>query len=696
MKKSFLLFASLCLALSVMAMPARRGAIVKQQPDGSTITVFQHGDEHFHYLTNAHGEWLKQDANGFYVVTEALTNEQIKARRMASPMLKTQMRRAQEAAQTAIPLNIADYGLIILVNFKDKSFRAANSLEAMQDMHSGENYTHNGATGSARQYFYDQSMGKYNPQFDVVGPVTVSQNMRYYGGSDSNGNDELAHEMIAEACKLADTQFNIDFTKYDNNNDGYVDFVYVIYAGQGQADSGEANTVWPHAWSLEDAKNYYPRFSGCTVDGRKIDTYACGPEINYEYQREGIGTFCHEFSHVCGLPDLYSTDENTTHKTMGSWDILDYGPYNNDGNTPPAYSAYERFFCGWLTPEYIHTPSDLTLEEIQSSNKAYIITEAAQPNLIGNDPNPTTFYLLENRQQTGWDTYLPGHGMMLTKIQYRYSSWTDNTVNNSSSNMGVDIIEADGQAPRLQYGNDGYPKDNGNNGKPGDLFPTGNTSYTNITNRSITDIKESNGSISFKFMGGEDGSETPEPPVTTSYISVTEAYEMALTLSSGQSSADSVSVYGEVISIDEIETSKYGNATFTISDGTSNLYCYHTYYLNRAKFTSSDQLKVGDKVIVRGLLKNYYDKNKQKSTYEIATGYIKEINPVISSVESIELNHTLIAADGQLYLTEPIGHTMHVLNPLGQTIYNGNATTLSLPHGLYIVRIDNIIYKVEL
>jgi M6 family metalloprotease-like protein len=193
------------------------------------------------------------------------------------------------------------------------------------------------SSGSARQYFHDTSWGQYNPQFDVVGPYTLSQSYAYYG----KNNDANVGEMIRDACKMADED-GVDFTQYDNDNDGKVDFVYVLYAGYGEADGGPANTVWPH--------NYDLRYTGvtCNVDGKTVRNYACSNEISY-YSKlyNGIGTFCHEFSHVLGLPDLYET--NQTPKglhTLLDWDILDYGPYNNDGNTPPAYSAYERFYMG--------------------------------------------------------------------------------------------------------------------------------------------------------------------------------------------------------------------------------------------------------------------------------------------------------------------------------------------------------------
>ena len=493
MKKIGLVVLLSAIVGSVWAVPARRGGLVVTQPDGSELTVYQHGDEHFHWMTNDKGEWLKVDIDGFYRVTEALSAEQIEAKRMAA---------LKRVTMAAYPLNIAPRGLVILVNFTDVAFETSKA--ELDSMLIGKNYTrdysytYRGKTyrvtsnGSARQYFEDASFGQYNPQLDVVGPVTVSKASTYYGGNNSAGNDKYPEVMIKEACELVND--SVDYSLYDNDNDGYVDFVYVIYAGYGEADGGGDNTIWPHAWHLYSAAG-----RKCEVDGKIIDLYACGNEMdNYTKHHTGIGTFCHEFSHVLGLPDLYETTGYGDHKTMGEWSILDYGPYNNDGNTPPAYSAYERFFMGWLTPRLITEPENITLAELNESQEALLISSSDQHNLIGNDPDPTTFYLLENRQQTGWDEYLPGHGLMLTKIQYNYKKWFDNTVNNTAKSMGVDLIEADGKAPNYD---DARPS-NGYMGKAKDLFPAGANAYTLITDHAIEEITEENGVIAFKYKGG--------------------------------------------------------------------------------------------------------------------------------------------------------------------------------------------------
>lgn len=482
MKKIVSIVICCATALCLYAVPARRTGRTVTQADGTTLTVYTHGDEHFHWQTNEQGEWIVLNEQGNYEVIPALTDEQIQARRKASP------RRMPQQTTEATPLNIAPRGLIILVNFQDKAFTTTKA--EMDSMINGQDYTRAysykqglktyniTSSGSARQYFYDASNGQYHPQFDVIGPVTVSGKVAYYGDND----DANAPRMVKEACELAKSEHNVDFTQYDNDNDGYVDFVYIFYAGYGEADGGDESTIWPHAYWLTTAR------INCTIDGKRVDSYACSNEINYvSGVHDGIGTFCHEFSHVLGLPDLYNTN-NQSNKTLGEWDIMDYGPYNNDGNTPPTYSGYERFFCGWLEPRVLVEPENVTLPELASSNEALLVTSTDEHNLIGNDPTPSTFYIIENRQQTGWDRHLAGHGMMLTRVKYSYYMWNRNVVNNTAGNMGVDIIEAKSNSSAYT--------------RATDLFPRGATEYTGIAEHPITDIREEDGVIYFSYKGG--------------------------------------------------------------------------------------------------------------------------------------------------------------------------------------------------
>ncbi|MBQ3998393.1 MAG: M6 family metalloprotease domain-containing protein [Paludibacteraceae bacterium] len=482
-------------AVSAAAIPARRGGVVRTATDGTEKIVFLNGDENFHYLTDAEGNWLDEE-------TLMPMAAEAKAARLQARESAARIRRAPQQTQAGSVLNIAPRGLIILVSFQDKAF--STPYETMHEMLNGDNFsrtydydfTYRGeryqgtitASGSARQYFIDQSWGQYQPQFDVVGPVTVSQNLSYYGQNDSNGDDKNVDVMIREACKAVDDQ--VDFKQYDNDGDGKVDFVYFIYAGYGEADGGPANTIWPHNYDYQ----YYVQYgsSQLTVDGKKISNYACSNEIQYNGGNyAGIGTFCHEFSHVLGLPDFYYTANGTSPHTLNEWDIMDYGPYNNDGNTPPAYSSYERFFMGWLTPRVLteNDADNSVLHVLNDTQDAILLCSGEGHNLVGTNPDPSTFYMLEARKQEGWDLYLPGQGMMITKITYSTSKWDGNTVNNSAKSMGVDIIEA--KTNTSEYG------------AATDLFPAGAKQWYGYDGHDIEKITRlPDGTITFIYNGG--------------------------------------------------------------------------------------------------------------------------------------------------------------------------------------------------
>ena len=490
MKKILSIVMIAAVALSAWAVPARRDALLRTAADGTQKTVYLHGNEHFHYLTDAAGNWLDEQT------LAPLSKEQKEA--LQKEGLARQARRAQQQLNgIGDEPNPAPRGLVILANFKDIQFvTPKDTLDSMLNArHFTRSYSYDyeyispktgepavyhyegSSEGSARQYFYDQSYGQYNPQFDVVGPVTVSQNASYYGSN----NNQNAVRMIIEACKLADQQ-GVDFSQYDNDQDGYVDFVYVIYAGFGESDGGPEWTIWPHAWDIS-SYNY-------KHDGKTLGRYACGSELSfYSKIYMGIGIFCHEFSHVLGLPDLYETNNPQTGiHTLCEWDELDYGPYNNDANTPPSYSAYERFYMKWLTPRMLKDPEYVVLNPInEKDGESLLISTANTHNLVGWNPNPTTFYLLEVHNQDGWDMDLPGPGMLITKIQFNKNTWTGNTVNNNYRSMGVDILEA--------YSNTSVY------GAATDAYPAGSNEWIDFEDHEITNIVRdpATGAVSFSY-----------------------------------------------------------------------------------------------------------------------------------------------------------------------------------------------------
>ena len=511
------------ITLQSPAKPAMQGIRIVNQPDGTELKIKVVGDERLHFVTTEDGKILHMDDNGVYtlgkiapegyIVSTGISPFDSNADKYAVSLSDinikelTDIRKKKRGArQTGYGLTNSSYpttgspkGLIILVEYSDVKFHSEENYDGTEyfnDMINGENFTQNGGTGSALQYFKEQSGGLFVPEFDVLGPVTLPNNQSYYGRNDWYGNDQNAHQMVVHAIDILDE--TVDFSQYDIDNDGVLDNVYIFYAGQGEADYGGSSTVWPHSWDLREAG------VNKIVDGVKVGHYACSNEWD-KTTPTGVGTFIHEFSHVLGLPDLYHTVNSGIDCTPLDYSVLDYGPYNNQGRTPPNYGAFELNALGWREPIMLDEPASVVLENISSGQFGLIPT--------GKD---TEFFLLENRQLEGWDTYIPNHGLLIWHIDYVPVVFMSNTVNNYTTHQYVDIVEANNQPGRQTK--DGY------------TFPgtTGKTSFTSTTQPAlkawdgseidlpITDITENNGLISFDVAGGAITLSAPSPFVTDS------------------------------------------------------------------------------------------------------------------------------------------------------------------------------------
>ena len=526
LKSTILIAGAMLAGVTAMAVPARRDVRTVTQPDGTTLQVRLIGDEFAHQLLTADGMLLTQNpVSGAYEyatldaagrlsslgvqavdasvrpaaqqeLVVKFTPELAKSARAAAPR--------RSIAQSGMGRYTSDFPrkgdvkvLVILVEYQDVKCTISNPEDHFRRMLNEKGYSDYGATGSCADYFSDNSLGQFRPQFDFYGPVTLPQKRAYYGGNNLwTKEDEAPEQMVADACRLLDSQ--IDFSQYDNDGDGKVDNVYLYYAGQGEADFGPAESVWPHAWELTSAG------INLKLDGVVIDRYACSNEWDNSMPA-GIGTFIHEFSHVMGLPDLYTTDygEDYVDLTPGAYSVMDYGPYNNDGRTPPAYSIYERNAMTWMEPEVIDDACSATLENILTSNKGYII-----PTLRDNE-----FYLLENRQQSSWDAYIPGHGMIIWHVDFDQSVWDENIVNNDEHQY-VDIVEACGRADN--YDDElmkGYTWPGTQNKREftANTVPALRDWNGNAIDLPLTDITEKNGVITFLVDGGPQPMATPRP-----------------------------------------------------------------------------------------------------------------------------------------------------------------------------------------
>lgn len=470
--------AMLALPMVCSARPANPTPWTIIQPDGSELTIRLAGDENCNAYFTADGYLLMGtmeegltyatlDANGLPASSGLLArNPELRSQadlELLKSMTPAVTLSALEKRDAPIKAHLKTRGpgicpssleakgekkcLVILVNYNDRKFFYDDEKchEFYEEWLNGDRFTTNGATGSCRQYMLDNSMGQFAPHFDLYGPVTLPKNMKYYGANSGGRTDIKAHEMVTDAARILkeDPEVEINFADYDNDGDGIVDNIVIIYAGKGESDQGGDTTVWPHSSSLSMRD-----FNVTRYDDVKLDHYACINELASASKKPtGIGGFLHEFSHVMGLPDLYATNYQQI-LTPGDYSILDHGSYNNMDRTPAGYSAFERYALDWMEPEEIYDSGEYTLEHLMSSNKAYKIT---------NDDDPNEFFIFENRQKKGWDEYIPGHGMLIWHIKYVRNSFENNTLNNDPKMQLVDIEEADQKFGESDRNGDTFP-----------------------------------------------------------------------------------------------------------------------------------------------------------------------------------------------------------------------------------------------
>lgn len=419
MKKIGLLLSACLLSLTALAVIATPEPIEVTQADGSVVTVKLVGDEFHSYYTLMDGTPVRRTDKGSFVPDASVT---------AMPASSRHARRAAMQQQIAgsYPLTGSPKSLVILVNFSNLKFKYTQ--EDFSKMLNESGYHENNGVGSARDYFIACSDSIFSPQFDCYGPVELTNAYSYY--------DSHTSQMIVEACNMVALE-GVDLTQYDTDNDGRLDNVFVYYAGHNEAEGAESGTIWPHRSVVH---------TGDRVQGKLIYDYACTSEMRGSSGTSmcGIGTFCHEFGHVLGLPDYYDTERSSAY-TVGTWDIMCSGSYNGSGKTPPSYTAGERFQLGWLKPVQLKDAGSYTLEPLETANQAYLIAKTDH-NLSFSDANPNEYWLLENRQNLGWDQHsssLPGTGMLIFHITYSASAWGSNTPNNYDP-LRYDIEEAAG------------------------------------------------------------------------------------------------------------------------------------------------------------------------------------------------------------------------------------------------------------
>lgn len=523
MKKLYLMLSMLfAFGAAANAVPAKKLQKVITLTNGTQVSVELRGDEYLSWWEGTDGTAYRATADD--AVFEAFDLEAQKPA-AAARRARAEQGRVARLARVKNSLKGADdkmrglggdhitykgvkKGLVVLVDFKNKKFADGHDLEYYKNVINGKDFSdeEEGYVGSVRDYFLAQSNGQFELDFDVVGPVTMSKNSGYYGNDGAYQKDEKVYEMIKEACD--GIQDKVNLKDYDWDGDGEADQVFFLYAGLGQASGGSAGTIWPH----ESELRYWP----CGVlsySTGKINTYACANELQPEtqgssrYISAGIGTICHEFSHCLGFADMYDTTGGGGYG-MSVFDVMDQGSYNGNGFVPCNYTAFERIYAGWV--EAIELESPATVKDMKS------VSDYGRPFIMYNYKNTNEYFLMENRQNTGWDKGLYGsNGLLIVHVNYVPSRWANNSVNSSAEKIQCcTVVNADGSRENTQYSLQGdlYPyevkgvtmnDEFTDESEPAAKLYTKNSDNSYALGIPITQIKRSKGSVSFLVCGGD-------------------------------------------------------------------------------------------------------------------------------------------------------------------------------------------------
>ncbi len=456
MKKILLTLVALLSCTAAVAAPAKPEPFAHVQSDGQTVTLMMRGGEFHHAITTRDGLTVARDMNGDYcymaggMLSTVVAHDQadrgiretafVTAYRdqmtlAADAQGRKAPRRDGENDNPQVPTTGSPRIPIILASYADVAFVDADPVATFQNQF-------NVMDKSCLHYFQDQSRGRFSPQFDILGPVSLPQPREYYGANVRRYNNDLDEQlgtMIYDACMGVEQ--DVDFSQYDNDGDGNVDVVVVLYAGVGEAQAWRyvPESVWPCQWDMQESLDW-----GCSVtgpfelDGVTIDRYAVFNELegsnNSSTTVDGIGTFCHEFGHCLGLPDFYATN-GASYYGMSTWDIMDNGCYLDGGHTPVGYTSYERHFMGWMDLTEAEPGTEYTLAPLN--------TDEGNAVRVTNDANPDEYYLLEYRTRTGWDAYIAGEGIMVLHVDYDAEAWEANVPNNNAAHPRMTLIPAD-------------------------------------------------------------------------------------------------------------------------------------------------------------------------------------------------------------------------------------------------------------
>ena len=543
-KPALIIILVLCVSF-VFAIPANPKPGLVSFADGSELHIYLRGDEFHSWYETEDGHDITKNSRGEFEYVKVLPDGSIVASgiiahapgyrgqleidyiasmptNISYPLKMPRHDYSRRSTKMSAPSATSDFTfeqtsfptlgdakfLAIMVEFPDKRFR--HSRQSFDDLMNAENYTYNGAVGSVSKYFRATSFDRFNPHFDVIGPITADNGYAYYGANLESGASDYGkvQELVRETIIKADSQ--IDFSQYDNDQDGYVDNIYIFYAGYSEANYGaDENTIWPHRWNIGSDTP--------TLDGKKFYDYSVSQELLgiSGTTRSSIAVVCHEFSHVLGLCDYYDTDYSGSGgytSALGYWDLMADGGFLEGGNRPPLHNSWSRMFLKWAEPVELLNPENVIINPTYSHNEARYFHSAT----VGE------FFFLENRQQGGWDQGLFGHGLLIYHIDKNNPGWGNNEINCVPDKQGFDLEEAMGDTcTSYHYADmDPFPGRTNNTSFTDQTNPNSRDWAGNYSNAPITNIQEIGGVISFVFKNANVDMPSDVEAVAQGYNSV--------------------------------------------------------------------------------------------------------------------------------------------------------------------------------
>jgi len=697
MKKNFIFILIAMLISSIaFSMPAKPGIIEFVQPDGSKISIYLKGDERFHWAKTTDGYTILANKTGFYeyailnksgdlelsgVVAKELANRSKSDLLFLSGIKKdlffseSQLKLVEQirniydqqskaGGAKAFPTTGTRNLVCILIGFTDKAFTKTQA--EFDNLFNLVGYNTDGATGSVKDFFLESSYNQLTLTVTVAGPYTAANNMAYYGGNDANGYDYAADELVTEAANLANPDVN--YVNFDNDGNGTVDGVYVIYAGYGEEAGASANAIWAHASSI----------STITLDGKTISKYSCSSELRGTSGTglTRIGVICHEFGHVLGAKDYYDTNYNEDppadgqYDGTGDWDLQAGGSWNNGAATPAQPNAYTKCYVyNWAIAIALTASASIAMNNSAKNSGSFYRIDTQTAN---------EYFLLENKQKVGFDSYLPGHGLIIYHVDGSYiSTYTSTNKININSHQGMFPMSAVAtNANGVHLSADNVINVSGctwpgtsNKTTFNDASTPNSKSWAGVsTAKPLINIAEAGGVISFCFMSCAAPTMSNYTPTTLykdrgKQITITGTNLVGCTFTIGGVSGTAVSNTGTVAVVD-FPGGTYTNGTLTVANGSGTITgtivtnTRTTIPVDAATSSNTDVHKTIDGAMT-GL-------SAWLGATAFTTGYIIEV-AAGTYAESATLNSTLAPTSTNKLTIQNATGASPIVNATGQT-----------------------------